>query len=48
MDYDELPRRTDANPDFIITIGPATAMQPRLAIDAFDGADCMWPAWDSD
>jgi hypothetical protein len=36
MDYDDVQKRTDEHPDFIITIGPAMATSPRQSIDTFE------------
>jgi hypothetical protein len=36
MDYDDVPRRTDEHPDFIITIGPAVTKSPRQSLETFD------------
>jgi hypothetical protein len=35
MDYDDVLQRTDAHPDFVITIGPARAQLPRQSVDTF-------------
>lgn len=38
MNYDDIPQRADEHPDFIITVGPARAAQPRQSIDTFERA----------
>ena len=36
MDYEDVRPRTTQHPDFIIAIGPASAIQPRQSLETFD------------
>jgi hypothetical protein len=36
MNFDDVTQRADEHPDFIITIGPARATQPRQSLETFE------------